>query len=52
MKNPFDQFYQRVDRRLGILTHFFFCWRCGRRYAAWEAGWEPGQRTEPLDYTE
>jgi hypothetical protein len=34
MKNPFDQFYQRVDRRLGILTQFFFCRRCGRKYAA------------------
>jgi hypothetical protein len=23
-------FYQRLDREAGILTHFFFCRRCGR----------------------
>jgi hypothetical protein len=35
-------FYQRVDHEAHILTHFFFCRRCGSRYAAWEAGWTPG----------
>ncbi len=34
--------YQRLDREAGILKHFFFCRRCGRRYAAWAMGWEPG----------
>lgn len=34
-------YYQREDERLGILKHFFFCRRCGRRYAAWEQ-WTPG----------
>jgi hypothetical protein len=45
-------FYQRVDSEAGILTHFFFCRRCGRRYAAWEMGWTPGQRIQPLESTE
>jgi hypothetical protein len=35
-------FYQRVDRRLGIFEHYFFCAACDRKYAAWEIGWEPG----------
>ena len=40
-------FYQRVDRRIGVLKHFFFCRQCGRRYAAWETGWEPGGTVPP-----
>lgn len=27
--------YQRAADRLGIDVHFFFCRRCGRKYAAW-----------------
>jgi hypothetical protein len=33
-------YYQRTDD--GYPRHFFFCRRCGRRYAAWEMNWTPG----------
>jgi hypothetical protein len=34
-------YYQRVDTRIGIREHYFFCGQCGRKYAAWET-WTPG----------
>jgi hypothetical protein len=34
-------YYQRVDHRVGVLEHYFFCRRCRRQYAAWEQ-WTPG----------
>ena len=34
-------YYQRVEHPK-YRKHFFFCASCGRRYAAWEAGWTPG----------
>src|SRR6266851_4205417 len=36
-------YYQRVEE--GYPKHFFFCRRCGARYAAWETGWTPGRPT-------
>ena len=34
-------YYQRIERPT-YPRHFFFCDRCGRRNAAWDAGWTPG----------
>jgi hypothetical protein len=39
--------YQRQDSERGYPRHFFFCRRCGQRYAAWEAGWTPGAAKSP-----
>jgi hypothetical protein len=36
-------YYQRCDPPR-YPKHFFFCRRCGSRYAAWEA-WSPGSPT-------
>jgi hypothetical protein len=34
-------FYQRIERPK-YPRDFYWCRRCGRRYAAWEWGWVPG----------
>jgi hypothetical protein len=34
-------YYQRMEPPT-YPKHFFFCRRCGSRYAAWETGWTPG----------
>ncbi len=40
-------YYQRQDTEEGgYPKHFFFCRRCGQRYAAWES-WTPG--TTPVE---
>ena len=38
-------FYRRVDHRVGVLQHFFYCTGCLRKYAARDAGWTPGAST-------
>jgi hypothetical protein len=40
-------YYQRIEGRIGVLQHFYFCRRCGRKFAAWETGWMPGLRQLP-----
>jgi hypothetical protein len=38
-------YYQRADPPRHPV-HFYFCRRCGSRYAAWETGWMPGGRAD------